>query len=256
MKSGYDQYFQQARKTANQRQEPVMEKPKFKVSPPPFSTKRKRRKHQFPVKTIILILMGVSVVGYSFLHIDELEKFATRLEFGLLESSFAQESPAAAKAVSANSAEAPNKAPASVEKSESPQASESFQSEEHFKVLAQRKKQLDEREAQLARSEAELEVQKKAIEAKLQELEETRRKISSVLEDKVKVDEQKVETLVQMYTNMKAPQAAKIFETLDEDLAIEILSRMKKKNAADIMNLIKPEKAQIFSEKYAGFKTK
>jgi flagellar motility protein MotE (MotC chaperone) len=29
---------------------------------------------------------------------------------------------------------------------------------------------------------------------------------------------------------------------------------MKKKNAADIMNLLKPEKAQTISEKYAGYK--
>ncbi|MNL86247.1 hypothetical protein D3C87_2148790 [compost metagenome] len=53
---------------------------------------------------------------------------------------------------------------------------------------------------------------------------------------------------------MKAPQAAKIFETMDEDLGVEILGRMKKKNAADIMNLLKPEKAQIFTEKFAGYK--
>jgi flagellar motility protein MotE (MotC chaperone) len=57
-----------------------------------------------------------------------------------------------------------------------------------------------------------------------------------------------------MYSNMKAPQAAKVFETMDEDLAVEILGRMKKKNAADIMNLLKPEKAQILSEMFAGYK--
>jgi flagellar motility protein MotE (MotC chaperone) len=57
-----------------------------------------------------------------------------------------------------------------------------------------------------------------------------------------------------MYSNMKPPQAAKVFETMDEDLVVEILGRMKKKNAADIMNLLKPEKAQIISEKYAGYK--
>ena len=67
-------------------------------------------------------------------------------------------------------------------------------------------------------------------------------------------DDKKVETLVQVYSNMKPQQAAKVFETMDEDLAVEIMGRMKKKNAAEIMNLIKPEKAQIFSEKYAGYK--
>ena len=55
---------------------------------------------------------------------------------------------------------------------------------------------------------------------------------------------------------MKPPQAAKVFETLDEDLAVDILTKMKKKNAADILNLLKPERAQSLSEKYAGFRRK
>jgi flagellar motility protein MotE (MotC chaperone) len=54
---------------------------------------------------------------------------------------------------------------------------------------------------------------------------------------------------------MKPQQAAKAFEEMDEDLAIEILGRMKKKNAAEVMNLVKPEKVKIFSEKYAGYKS-
>jgi flagellar motility protein MotE (MotC chaperone) len=53
---------------------------------------------------------------------------------------------------------------------------------------------------------------------------------------------------------MKPPQAAKIFETIDEDLAVQILGRMKKKSAADILNLMKPEKAQMFTENFAGYK--
>lgn len=88
------------------------------------------------------------------------------------------------------------------------------------------------------------------------ELEGTRRSIASILDEKVKVDDQKIETLVQMYSNMKAQQAAKIFETMDEDLAVAILGRMKKKNAAEVMNLMKAERAQLFSEKYAGYKKK
>ena len=83
----------------------------------------------------------------------------------------------------------------------------------------------------------------------------TRTKISSVLEEKIKADDVKVETLVQMYSNMKPPQVAKVFETLDEDLVIEILSRMKKKVAGDILNLVKPEKAQIFAERFAGYRS-
>jgi flagellar motility protein MotE (MotC chaperone) len=120
--------------------------------------------------------------------------------------------------------------------------------------LAERKKQLDQKEEDLNKLAAEIAKQKEEIDDKLKKLEETRQKISAALEEKIKLDDGKVETLVQMYTNMKPQQAAKVFENLDEDLVIDILGRMKKKSAADILNLIKPEKAQIFAERFAGYR--
>lgn len=121
--------------------------------------------------------------------------------------------------------------------------------------LAERKKELDAREEELNKKTAEIAKQKTEIETKLKQLEESREKISSMLKERITTDSQKVDNLVQLYTNMKATQAAKVFETMDEDLVIEILSRMKKKSAADILNLVKVEKAQKFSERYAGYRT-
>ena len=94
------------------------------------------------------------------------------------------------------------------------------------------------------------------LKKKKAELEATRKNISAVLEEKVQADDKKVENLVQVYSTMKPPQAAKALEEMDETLAIEIIGRMKKKNAAEIMNLIKPEKVKVFTEKYAGYKQK
>ena len=102
---------------------------------------------------------------------------------------------------------------------------------------------------------AEIEKQKIEIEEKVKKIEETRSKISSVLEEKIKTDDAKIDTLVQMYSSMKPQQVAKVFETLDEDLVIDILGRMKKKVAGDILNLVKPEKAQIFAERFAGYRS-
>ena len=38
------------------------------------------------------------------------------------------------------------------------------------------------------------------------------------------------------------------------DLAVEILTKMKNKNAAEILNMMDPEKAKHLSERFAGFK--
>ena len=110
------------------------------------------------------------------------------------------------------------------------------------------------REEELNKKAAEIAKQKLEIEDKLKHLEESREKIAGMLKERITTDSQKVDNLVQVYSNMKPNQAAKVFETMDEDLVIEILGRMKKKNAADILNLVKVEKAQKFSERYAGYR--
>ncbi len=263
MKNGYDQFFKQAKKNAasGSQQTHRVSDLSFKTQEAPaFAASKKRRirsKKNVPYVLILSIFLATASVGYLFIHVDEVESWIAKVEIGFFESSLAQadkpvsETPTTPATLPAKASTADTKTVEAKGTTET-----TGETEDHLKVLAERKRQLDEREAELARVEAELEEQKKELEKKMQELEQTRRSISSVLEDKVKVDDQRIETLVQMYSNMRAPQAAKIFETLDETLAIEILGRMKKKNAADIMNLIKPEKAQIFSEKFAGYRNK
>jgi flagellar motility protein MotE (MotC chaperone) len=104
------------------------------------------------------------------------------------------------------------------------------------------------------RQDAELQVQREQLEKRMNELEENRKKISSMLEERTQVDEKKVDTLVQLYSSMKPQQAAPVIESLDEDLAVEVIAKMKRKPAADIMNLLKPEKAKVISEKFTGYK--
>ncbi len=59
---------------------------------------------------------------------------------------------------------------------------------------------------------------------------------------------------MELYSNMKPKQAADVIGSINEDLAVEVLAKMKKKNAAEIMNLLTPEKARILSEKYTGYR--
>ena len=120
--------------------------------------------------------------------------------------------------------------------------------------LTERKKELDLKEEELNKKAKEIDAQKIYVEQKLKELEEYRAKISNLLQDRVKTDATKIENLVQIYSNMRPNQAAKVFETMDEDLVIEILAKMKKKTAADVLNLMKAEKAQLFAERYAGYR--
>lgn len=246
MKTGYDQHFKKIKQTANA----PLQNVKTKTQGAGISLPRRSEKKQsFPVMPLFSFLM-IAGAGLLFLeNFDSVESYLKNIEISM-GTAYAEEN----KAVEAVPAAAPVAAAATAAEATAVDAKKVDDSDYLFK-LAERKKQLDQREEELNKLAERIEKQKAEISEKLAKLEETRAKISTALEERIKSDDGKVETLVQMYSNMKPQQAAKVFETLDEDLVIEILGRMKKKNAADILNLIKPEKAQVFAERYTGYRT-
>ena len=268
MKSGYDQFFKKAQKIAAQSeaQPRVSRRPqgndakilaeqlRSRVRPKPA----KKTKRPVPWKLVGFSLIGLLLATMGLLQMDKIEKVIRSVEVSMLGSAYAADTNAESKTESKAQAD---KAAVKVDgkkeaAAESTVDKKDFTPEEinHFSKLNERKRELDAREEELNRMEQELALQKTDLEKRLVELESNRRNISSVLQEKVQVDDKKVENLVQMYSNMKPQHAAKAFEDMDEGLAIEILGRMKKKNAAEIMNLVKSEKVKILSEKYAGYK--
>lgn len=286
-KTGYDQFFQKARQnsgleslkaSAQVKPRSQTSKPRFQVSDQqdPLMTMaapkgpkataqelrarlqaknvRVKKSKGIPWKLVGISFLGVILTAAGYVEHERIENFLKRVEVGFVSQSFAEEAPA--KPAGTEVAKADAAADKDNEKSAEAAKKKDFSEEElnHFAKLNERKRELDAREEELSRLEAELTAQKAELEKRMSGLETTRREISSVLEDRVKADDKKVETLVQMYSNMKPQQAAKVFEEMDEDLAVEIIGRMKKKNAAEIMNIIKPEKAKVFAEKFAGYK--
>lgn len=290
MKNGYDQFFKNARQAA-----PKPTSVKFQKNTPASRTgqkmnqnlklnisseemleqelrnrigvrTKKKKRGPFPWKMVGVSFIGLLVALWGFHNYEKVEHFVKNVEvdfLGAANASEAKDTKKAADKEAKKDGKGEDKAKAAEGKEALADAEAEAKREvasetdpDHLQKLIDRKKELDGREEELARVETELAAQKVELEKRMKELEEMRARISSTLEERVKVDEQKIETLVQMYSQMKAPQAAKVFETLDEDLAVEVIGRMKKKNAADIMNLLKPEKAQLFSEKFAGYKRK
>src|SRR5690606_18816118 len=91
----------------------------------------------------------------------------------------------------------------------------------HFNKLGETKKELGHRKAELSSLETELHKKKEEIEKRIVKLEQIRRDVASTLKERVDIDEQRVGTLVDFYSNMKPKQAAEIFGKLNEDLAVE-----------------------------------
>ena len=240
MKTGYDQFFRKAKETSQVKKNYAADR--FSIKKPD------QKKSKFPFSQL-LVFIGIAIFGLLSLdNLENIENLFKKIEIGVGVAQ-AEEKPVQLEAKDAKEAK-----PVVVVETKAALEAKANDDTDYLFKLAERKKILDEREENLNKIVVEITKQKLEIEEKLKKLEETRQKISTALEEKIKVDDSKVDALVQMYTNMKPQQAAKVFETLDEELVIEILSRMKKKNAAEVLNLIKPEKAQIFAERYAGFR--
>lgn len=235
---------------------------KSKVQP----ENRTKRRRKTPIVSVIVSIVGFAIAYVGYDQHETLEKWLNAVDFSLTTSSQASEAPdksAAEKTTSEKSTTvAKNETANSTGSDAEPKSedlnpgAESVVDFNFIKDFQERKKQLDLREEELKKLEAEILVQRESIDKKLEEVESIRKQISQQLEDRVKADEQKVDTLVQVYSQMKPQQAAKVFETIDEDLAVQILTKMKRKSAADILNLLKPDRAQALSEKYAGYKRK
>lgn len=255
MSQSYDQFFKKVKQNTSQQtqKKPVdvaalaqqMKKTKNEKS-------KLARNRKFPATQFFLFLLFSGGFFLAIENFDHIESYVKKIEIGLGEAQASEKTDAAPS----DPAKLPNQAEGHEDKKSEigkVEAKTPDESDFLFK-LAERKKELDQREEDLNKKSAEIVKQKQEIEEKLVQLEEYRTKISTLLKDRIAADSSKVDTLVQVYTNMKPSQAAQVFEKMDEDLVIEILSRMKKKSAADILNLIKTEKAQVFAEKYAGYR--
>lgn len=123
----------------------------------------------------------------------------------------------------------------------------------YIKGLMAKEKELDEREEQITKLEKKLQQQRDELNQKLKELDEARREIASRLDSRVKEDEENIMKLVGIYSNMKPQNAAYLLMQLDEDLAVSVLKKMKKREAGSILNFVEPKKAKTLSEKYSGY---
>ena len=225
-----------------------------------IKVKPAKRRAPFPLKAAAgMVVTMVAVTGY-LLFPDQVEKFYGKIEFSAFgEARAASEKPAPSSADSAKSAADPKaKAAGGPETKTTAKGAEADapvpEELKKYESLKQRKEELDAREKDLNGLEEELQKQKVELTKRIAQLEEMRGQIGKMLKDRVEVDQEKVNKLVDLYSNMKPKQAADILANLNEELAVEVLAKMKKKNAAEIMNLLTPAKAQVLSEKYTGYR--
>ncbi len=110
-------------------------------------------------------------------------------------------------------------------------------------LVAQRKR-LDVREAELVQKQALLQAAEQELDRKYEELLTLRQEIEELLNRQSEEEDQQINSLVKIYENMKPKQAAEIFNTLDLDILVEVISRMSERKVSPVLAAMNPERAR------------
>lgn len=105
-----------------------------------------------------------------------------------------------------------------------------------------RRQQLAEKEAVLAAKEQELKKLSARIEAQVKALEDSKKRLDDTLkiqsEAQKKKQDEKMQKMVKLFKTMRSEQAGKMIDTLKEDLALALLTRMDTKTVAKLAPFI------------------
>ncbi len=115
---------------------------------------------------------------------------------------------------------------------------------EFFDDLSTRKKALDGREKAIITREALITAAEQELDRKYKELSQLRKQIENLLEDQSEEEKKRIVSLVKIYEGMKPKSAASIFNTLDLDVLISVLSNMSERKLSPILALMSPERAR------------
>ncbi|MDX1924707.1 MAG: hypothetical protein SFT91_05770 [Rickettsiaceae bacterium] len=126
--------------------------------------------------------------------------------------------------------------------------------EEEVKVLmelSKRREELDKYQQQLTLKESFLKATEDKLANKTKDLQTMEQKINNLmaqLEDKSNL---RIKSLAKIYENMKATEAAVIFDELEMPLLLEIIRNMKEQKVAPIIAQMNPQKAKDISLEFA-----
>ncbi len=110
--------------------------------------------------------------------------------------------------------------------------------------LADRRVELDVREKEIEQRTGLLKAAEERINDKIRQLSTFQETIEGLIKTYDGQQEQKLQSLVKIYENMKPKEAARIFEDLAMDTLLSVAERMKERKLAAVMAKMNPEKAR------------
>jgi len=118
--------------------------------------------------------------------------------------------------------------------------------------LAERREALDERQRELDLKTNVITAAEKRVDEKIAQLKALQAKIEQLLGERDAKELAQIDGLVKIYTAMKPKDAARIFNTLDDEVRIGVAGRMKADAMAGIFAALPPEVAQKLTVELAS----
>jgi flagellar motility protein MotE (MotC chaperone) len=118
--------------------------------------------------------------------------------------------------------------------------------------LNKRRLELDARARELEVRDGLLKAAEKRLEQKIQEVKDLEAKVKTSAGKRDEAEAAQFKSLVTMYENMKAKDAAKVFDRLDMRILVEIVTQMNPRRMSDVLAQMQPEVAEKLTVELAN----
>jgi flagellar motility protein MotE (MotC chaperone) len=118
--------------------------------------------------------------------------------------------------------------------------------------LQTRRQELDTRNREMEMRENLLKAAEKRLEAKVSELKNTENRVATAMGTRDKVEAERFKSIVSMYENMKAKDAARIFDRLDMKILVDVSTQMNPRKMSEILGQMSPDAAERLTVELAN----
>lgn len=118
--------------------------------------------------------------------------------------------------------------------------------------LAARRAQLDAREKELKTQEQLIAAAEAKLDGRIKQMTAIKGDVQALLDQANKAADDDVMRMVKVYESMKPKDAAKVFETLRDDVRLPIAAKMKERSLAAVLAQMSPATARDLTEKLAS----
>lgn len=120
-----------------------------------------------------------------------------------------------------------------------------------LEALRARREALDARGEQLETQDALMLAAEQRLNERVAELRQLETTVNDLLGHLDEEQERRVNSLVDVYQRMRAKDAAAVFDGLDDDVLVQVASRMRQANLAEVMGRMNPERARALTQMLA-----